>query len=251
MSSNKLIRSGAEVFNTFGNLPRSELLRRYGYINDDYAPFDTVEIPTSKIIEAVELKFELTRKEVSLRIDGDLLGIRRKIEHLLETAQSTEEEYQGTIFEDAYDIAKVPSQSGLFPLPLVYTIWLLVAEEAEVEAIKAKRSSEPKMNLKVAWVLRAVLVDRQKDYATSIDEDRKILESDLPVRMRLAIEVRLGEKMILHEALEYFRRVDQNLPGGLGNWEDRSPATTYLQKNEILVDETLIEGKEAKRRRLN
>ena len=44
MKAIKPIPAGAEIFNDYGNLPRSDLLRRYGYVADSYRQFDVVEI---------------------------------------------------------------------------------------------------------------------------------------------------------------------------------------------------------------
>jgi len=38
------IKSGEEVFNTYGELSSSELLRRYGFVEDDENPYDTVDV---------------------------------------------------------------------------------------------------------------------------------------------------------------------------------------------------------------
>jgi len=46
------IRPGEEIFNDYGPLPRSDLLRRYGYITDNYAKYDVVEIPFDMIRKA-------------------------------------------------------------------------------------------------------------------------------------------------------------------------------------------------------
>ena len=45
----KPIKKGEQIFNDFGQLPRSDLLRRYGYVTDRYKKWDVVEID----IEAV------------------------------------------------------------------------------------------------------------------------------------------------------------------------------------------------------
>lgn len=45
MKALKPISPGEEIFNDYGPLPRSDLLRRYGYITDNYAKYDVVEIP--------------------------------------------------------------------------------------------------------------------------------------------------------------------------------------------------------------
>lgn len=253
MASNKPIRAGDEIFNTYGDLPRSDLLRRYGYINDDYVPYDVVEILTSKIIDTVKSKFKLSEKEMTFRTQEDRLGVQRKLERLLHASDAAQEGYEAGLFDDAYDIAKDPSSCGSFPLPLIFTIWLLVADEKDTKAFKASPSSGPRLNLKVASVLREVLMDRQKEYATSIDQDRQLLEQpDLPIRQRLAIEVRLGEKEILHEALKYLRRMDDKLPVGHENWEDSSPSMTYLSGKSVTIDSSITNKQEnrAKKRKL-
>ena len=45
MRALKRIEAGEEIFNDYGPLPRSELLRRYGYITPNYAKYDVVDIP--------------------------------------------------------------------------------------------------------------------------------------------------------------------------------------------------------------
>ena len=45
----KKIPSGQQIFNDFGQLPRSDLLRRYGYITDNYKRWDVVEVDLETI----------------------------------------------------------------------------------------------------------------------------------------------------------------------------------------------------------
>lgn len=49
MKSTKPIQKGEEIFNDYGELPRSDLLRRYGYITDNYMQYDVVELPLETI----------------------------------------------------------------------------------------------------------------------------------------------------------------------------------------------------------
>ena len=48
----KPIKKGEEILNDYGQLPRSDLLRRYGYITDRYKKWDVVEIDSEMIIRA-------------------------------------------------------------------------------------------------------------------------------------------------------------------------------------------------------
>lgn len=46
----KPIKKGEEIFNDYGQLPRSDLLRRYGYITDRYQIWDVVEVGSELIV---------------------------------------------------------------------------------------------------------------------------------------------------------------------------------------------------------
>ena len=50
-----------------------------------------------------------------------------------------------------------------------------------------------------------ILNKRTSEYTTSIEEDEGMLQTDLSLRERMAVEVRLGEKRILKKAID---RVD-------------------------------------------
>ena len=56
MTAIKQIRAGEQIFNDFGELPRSDLLRRYGFVTDRYRKWDVVEIPLTLIIECIDLR---------------------------------------------------------------------------------------------------------------------------------------------------------------------------------------------------
>lgn len=51
MKATKDIRAGDEIFNDYGPLPRSEMLRMYGYMTDNYSAFDVVEISVDLVGE--------------------------------------------------------------------------------------------------------------------------------------------------------------------------------------------------------
>jgi SET domain-containing protein 6 len=49
MKSIKPIAAGEEIFNDYGELPRADLVRRYGYVTDNYAKYDVVEFSLDKL----------------------------------------------------------------------------------------------------------------------------------------------------------------------------------------------------------
>ena len=60
----KDITAGQQIFNDFGQLPRSDLLRRYGYVTDNYREWDVVEVDVETLVQAAgklnELKVQVS-----------------------------------------------------------------------------------------------------------------------------------------------------------------------------------------------
>lgn len=50
----KDIPSGQQIYNDFGQLPRSDLLRRYGFITSNYKRWDVVEVDIETVTQAAE-----------------------------------------------------------------------------------------------------------------------------------------------------------------------------------------------------
>jgi SET domain-containing protein 6 len=70
MKALKFIGPGEEIYDDHGQLPRSDLLRHYGYVTHGYAKYDVVDIPTSLFLEKAKELFgiseEVLKKRVSL-----------------------------------------------------------------------------------------------------------------------------------------------------------------------------------------
>ena len=64
----KPIKAGEQIFNDFGELPRSDLLRRYGYVTDNYRKWDVVEMPLDLIIKVSEQSFPLSENDRMKRV---------------------------------------------------------------------------------------------------------------------------------------------------------------------------------------
>jgi N-lysine methyltransferase SETD6 len=65
LRSIRAIPKGQQIYNTYGNLPNSDLLRRYGYVIAG-SKDDIVEIPSEMIIETIS---SLAKGEVQRRIE--------------------------------------------------------------------------------------------------------------------------------------------------------------------------------------
>lgn len=59
-----------EVLNDYGPLPRSDLLRRYGYITPEYAQYDVVEISQELVTICAHKLRPLSEPDLSARV-GD------------------------------------------------------------------------------------------------------------------------------------------------------------------------------------
>lgn len=57
MRATKFIESGNQIFDDYGEFPRSDLLRRHGCVTDAYAPYDVVELSLESICQAAGLEF--------------------------------------------------------------------------------------------------------------------------------------------------------------------------------------------------
>ncbi|KAL2038519.1 hypothetical protein N7G274_008858 [Stereocaulon virgatum] len=181
----KNIKKGQQIFNDFGQLPRSDLLRRYGYVTDNYKRWDVVEVDVQTVIEAASEFNTLNEKEKNGR---------------LELAAEWE------VLQDGYDLTNpTANQAYGFDRALVFTITaLLLDSEDFMEALDDPPAQLPTyLRIPLALVLRKVISLRQSAYRTTIAEDITLLDdADLQGRRRMAIEVRLGEKEILAKAAD-------------------------------------------------
>jgi N-lysine methyltransferase SETD6 len=242
MVTEKLILAGEEIYTNYGEIPQSDLLRRYGFTSHDHIPHDVVEVSTQMIADVAAAQLHLSAEEIELRSSEDCRGIRRRVEKALEKVYASQEDPALLdIFEDAYDIKATVQAAEAFDAAFIFTIWILVADDSEVEAVKASKSATLKMNVKVAWILRHIVQKRRLDYPTSVAEDRQLLRNkDIPERLKLAVDVRLGEKLILERVLEYLKRLDEKVEGGLDNWR-QLPQNLYIEGENIITGETSID----------
>lgn len=193
MRTIKPIAKGEEIFNDYGQLPRSDLVRRYGYTTDNYAVYDVAEISTESILFAF-------RSGTIPIPDLEQLG-NESLEARVELA-----EREG-IFESSYDLAHPGPDGPSIPDEFLAFLYLLLVDNETFESIFSSQSSMPSRSKLatefVGRVLVALLKAREREYATTLEEDEKLLAAEnIPRRIRMAIEVRLGEKKVLREAMQ-------------------------------------------------
>ncbi|KAI5841367.1 hypothetical protein DFP73DRAFT_528444 [Morchella snyderi] len=180
MRTTRAVAAGDELFNDYGPLPRSDLLRRYGYITPNYAQYDVVEI-SSELIVGIAGK----------ALDGS--DKTERIDYLLDE----------DVLDDAFDIGTDLEISE----EVLAVISNFLLTKGEFSVLKGKgKVAKPKKTPEVAKVLEEILEKRLGEYGTTVEDDENLLcEEGAQGRKKIAIEVRLGEKKILKGALEKVR----------------------------------------------
>lgn len=172
-------------------LPRSDLLRRYGYVTERYSVYDVAEISTEWIIAVFKSdKFHRTLATLS---EADL---ERRIELC---------DREG-ILEDEYDITHHSSEDPSIPDELLALLYVLLLEDTHLDALlksEAALPSRSKLSTQlVGEILTILLQARESQYATTLEEDQRLLlAGGLARRKEMAIQVRSGEKEVLRAAI--------------------------------------------------
>ncbi|PNS15475.1 Ribosomal lysine N-methyltransferase 4 [Sphaceloma murrayae] len=203
MRAIKPVKAGEELFNDYGPLPRADLLRRYGYITENYAKYDVVELSTEFIIETVRSGLTPTDRK---HLEGSLAGIEEALE-------------ERGYWDDAYIVSAFTEddEDPLFPPGLQMLLYRLTtlgrtkfAKRPEV----IDKEDQGRMRQSYVDVLKA----RLAQYETSIEEDQDSLRrlglhqsgtnDQNPGTIRSsrhakAVHVRLGEKLLLQQAISH------------------------------------------------
>ncbi|CAM1507847.1 Fc.00g046950.m01.CDS01 [Cosmosporella sp. VM-42] len=184
------IKAGEEILNYYGPHPNSELLRRYGYVTEKHSRYDVVEIPWSLVENVMATEFGISKAILEkLRNESD----EEEIEDTFVLERETSEPNSDGTFASFAIFENMPED-----LQQQLKGVLKAVKKAQPDAIPDKRKRDE--------IHQAVLVKTierlASRYPTSIAEDGLLLKSqNLSSRARMAIQVRIGEKKLLQEAL--------------------------------------------------
>ncbi|KAI9762361.1 MAG: Enhancer of polycomb-like protein 1 [Chaenotheca gracillima] len=188
MTASKPIKKDDEIFNDYGPLPRSDLLRRYGYITDNYAQYDVVELSENLILDCCQSTMKLEPEDRAARA-----------EWLIEA----------DVLEGGFDLSPPSLDSNLasvFPDQLLVAVnTFLISEDKFSKSVLAESLPKAKLIPESIVALSCALEKRLGEYPTSIEQDEVLLKGASIGRQRMAIEVRLGEKQLLRRGLEELR----------------------------------------------
>lgn len=191
------IYKGDEIFNDYGQLPRSDLLRRYGYVTDNYAKYDVAELSTQSILSFFHSKesLQLSKQEVLESLGDPEVNRRIELAH------------REGIYEDSYDLKHPGPDGPSIPDELLALLYILLLDKENLAAIDSSETALPSRSKLATELVGQVLVKiiqlREMEYATTAEEDESLLQAGhLPRRKAMAIQVRLGEKQLLRKAIQ-------------------------------------------------
>ncbi|KAJ6629490.1 SET domain-containing protein [Mycena sp. CBHHK59/15] len=201
MVSTKLIQAGEQIWNTYCDLPNAELLRRYGHVDmlplpngEQGNPGDVVEIPADIAVAVLQTDAAQTKERIDwwLEQGGDDV----------------------VVLESNLDI----------PQALASLIRLLrLTPDEWRKAVEKDKVPKPKIDAEILDVVGAVLERRLKEYPTSLADDAVLVSDEsLSLNKRQALIVRIGEKRILHGALEKTKALQKDAKTGDGGKKRKS-----------------------------
>lgn len=195
-TSLRTITAGEEILNYYGPLSNGELLRRYGYTTRAHRRWNLVDLDWTPVLAALRAEVPLPAAqwdEALGALDEDELEEAFVIERGADDPDS-----EGRV-------AEVEGAAGA-PEELVEQLKAVMKAVKKVrpEAVPDKVARD---RIIYSAIARA-LDERTKQYATTLEQDLKQYEeggdgADQKVRrQRMALDVRVGEKVLLRQAAE-------------------------------------------------
>ncbi|KAG8902460.1 hypothetical protein FRB99_004460 [Tulasnella sp. 403] len=163
MSATQPIAAGTQIWNTYGDPPNSDLLRRYGHV--DIVP--TPDGPGNPA-DVVEIKADMVVQEITSNPS------RERLDFFLE--------------EGGDDVFVIEATEPELPDELLSFIrLLLLSDEDFLKATQKGALPKPRKDLECLTVSVKVLEKRLSQYPTAIEEDVNLLNQTLELNARNAV----------------------------------------------------------------
>lgn len=189
------IKKGEQVYNTYGELPNSDLLRRYGYVQVGGTQFDVAEIPTQLFVDAI--KSEISQDRL------------KRLAEVVQQLQDSDED----IYDDSFEI-NATGEPDPELMAIVGTIYAAAKHpDVPIELILKRllRHGENGAMLdSIATVWKRAIDERLKAYpqdlvsqaisAPNVSNDDAAIFTD---RSAMAREVLLGEIRALTRSIDW------------------------------------------------
>lgn len=129
------------------------------------------------------------------------------------------------MLEEGYSIPRIPPNGTLkdtIPKDFLVLLRALTLPIEDLNRLKARnKAPKPEFSTSEASLLRSLVTCRQSEYPTSVQEDESILRcleqqngyinDSIPIRKKMAVQVRKGEKEILTQILTLLDTQDTHL----------------------------------------
>lgn len=202
----RAIKKGEEILNYYGPLGNGELLRRYGYVTAKHARHDVVELP-----------WELVEARLKARFSGltgaQWEGVNAYVKEHDEDEGEEEESFSFVLERESEDpdaTGQLHGEAAFAGLPEELServkVFLKGVKKAAGSEGDALADKALRKDVYLDSVLGA-LQDRERQYATSLEEDERSVKSERPTEnAEMALWVRVGEKRLLKEAQSWVSR---------------------------------------------
>ncbi|KAF8517662.1 hypothetical protein JB92DRAFT_2905584 [Gautieria morchelliformis] len=179
------IQCGEQIWNTYGDPPNSDLLRRYGHV--DLIPMGNGK--QGNPADVVDIRADAVLDVLRSRSQNDDDSLLQRIEWWLE--------------EGGDDLFTLETNFAI-PEELISLIRLLAMPRVEWERTQEKgKVPRPKTDVGVLQIVETVLRKRLDEYKTTLEKDEALLETEKENTAKYkAIVVRVGERRILKGAIE-------------------------------------------------
>ncbi|KAF7845992.1 hypothetical protein BT93_L5690 [Corymbia citriodora subsp. variegata] len=189
MTSLRDIKAGEEILNYYGPNPNGDLLRRYGYTSPKHSRYDVVEFEWGNVKDICSIRL------------GEL-GFDDEVDFIVKSYGLFDDEEVFTLERDF----EGPDDTGLFRAEAKFTRCpdplANILQEAVHSTMSRPIEDERKVKEMILRLFRDLLAVRIAEYPTTKAEDEQLLPQSSG-RLRMAIQVRLGEKALLYEAFKW------------------------------------------------
>lgn len=199
------IAKGEEILNYYGPLSNGELLRRYGYVTRTHRRWNLVDLSWETFLAKLKREVALSEKEweklLSSFVDED--GDSQLEEGFIIDRDAEDPDSEGRVHDDDKKKAELPEE-----LLVQMKEVMKVVKELRPDAVTDKTSRDRLIYAAIAQAL----VARAQEYSTTLTQDLELYEerkTSSPEgaldRKTMALDVRIGEKVLLQEVSEAVR----------------------------------------------
>lgn len=206
MKSTKPISAGDQIFNDYGPLPRSDLLRMYGYVTKNYSQYDVVELSYDLLLEVANKKQSNNTVAPSWQRRADQLDELGLLDDGYAIPRPASSVTDLSPHDDSDDEDVIPAQLHML-------LRALTSHDQDKGWMKKPKDA---VTIEEAALLQTALMKRLTEYSTTLDFDTELLrklddgtetlenitpQGTDPSRVFMALQVRSGEKEILHQLI--------------------------------------------------